>query len=196
MKIFDSQNRIGRDECSTTSENQYNTDISNYMLYNSYPTNQQQTTESCEPFVKKLNEFATDNYMNIRDGVGFTNGCKVDTDSELRMYNMTTDRSRTQLLSRVFQASPNLAMGGQKIELESKLSQGENTFNDSECRGTVLDVFMPMLPCLEKSVQNTEHIIPSWVRGGDSTRDTVRQNEFLKKNGYSFDGKVWLKKQM
>jgi hypothetical protein len=196
MKFFDIQNRIGNDTCSSTADNKFNKDINDYMLFNSYKTNQSTESDSCVPSIEKLQEFVTDNYMHIRDGVGFTSGCKVDTDSDMRMYNITNGKSRCQLQSRVFQAVPNLSKGESRPELESKLVQGENSYNSTQCQGQTLDVFMPMLPCLKNSIQNPSNIIQDWSRGGESTRDTLKQKEFLDKNGYLYDGKEWSKRQM
>jgi hypothetical protein len=35
--------------------------------------------------------------------------------------------------------------------------------------------------------------VPTWTRGGDSTRDTNYQKIFLRGMGYRFDGQSWAK---
>ena len=143
---------------------------------------------------EKVSEFANDNHMLIRDGYGNTNGCYIDKDSEARTFNITSDKRRDNLNTRMYRGGPNLARGNTNPEVESKLVQGNMTAFD--CPNKSLDVFVPMLPCLKKSIQDPKNIVESWQRGGESTRDTLKQEDFLSKNGYIFDGKVWLKKQM
>jgi hypothetical protein len=191
MKYFEKEHRVGSDDCAISVRNQQNNNMTDYLLYNMYKTNK----EDCSKEVTDLQDFANDNHMNIKEGYGVTNGCRVDNDSDFRQFNITSDKSKTQLFSRIFHAIPDMSRGDPNIEFESKLIQGENTYNDFECHGNAFDVFQPMIPCLEKSIQNTDHIIQEGVRGGEGTRDSLKQREFLEKNGYQFDGKVWSKKQ-
>ena len=193
MKLFDIQNRIGSDECSTDFETSYNKGINDYMLFNQYQTNKTDDA-ACTMNSKKVAEFASENHMMLRDGYGNTNGCYVDNDSEIRKFNLTSDKKRDILNSRMYRGGPNLSRGNTNPEVESKLIQGNSTNYD--CPNRTLDVFMPMLPCLQSSIQDPGNIIEGWQRGGESTRDTLKQEDFLSKNGYIFDGKVWLKKQM
>ena len=191
MKLFDKEHRVGSDTCATNAKLEQNKEIENYMLFNMYKTN----IPNCDKPIDKLQDFATNNHMIVKDGYGVSSSCKVDNDSQVRTHNMTNDRSRTQLFSRIFQAVPNLGRGEVNVEAESMIQQGENQYNDFECLGQPFDVFTPMLPCLKESIQDPNHIIPQWVRGGESTRDTLKQKEFLEKNGYNFDGNTWYKKQ-
>ena len=191
MKLFDKSHRVGSDTCATDAKLDQNKSMEDYMLFNSYKTN----IPNCDKSLTKLQEFAINNHMVPNDGYGFTNGCKVDTDSDIRMYNLTNTKQKNQLFSRIFQAVPNLGKGDIDSLKESRIQQGENQYNDFECHGQSFDVFTPMLPCLEKSIQDTNHIIPTWTRGGESTRDTLHQKYFLEKNGYDFDGNKWSKKQ-
>ena len=193
MKLFDIQNRIGNDDCAMDFDTSYNKSISDYMLFNQYQTNQ--TDEKvCTMNFNKVSEFANNNHMMLRDGYGNTNGCYIDNDSEVRQFRLTSDKKRDNLNTRMYRGGPNLSRGNANPEVESKLVQGDMSIYD--CPNRSLDVFIPMLPCLRKSIQDPKNIIESWQRGGDSTRDTLKQEDFLSKNGYVFDGKVWLKKQM
>lgn len=191
MKYFGNENRVGTDTCAKESTDEQNDRISQYILFNSYRGNML----GCDDEVKKINEFMSDNYMTIRDGVGFTNGCRVDNDSKVRIDPNINGRGRNQMFTRVFQAVPDLSRGNINVENESKIQQGEITFDDFQCQGKPLDVFTPMLPCLQNSIQDPNNIVESWTRGGDSTRDTLKQKEFLEKNGYQFDGMTLQKKQ-
>lgn len=191
MKYFDKEHRVGTDDCAIESVNEQNKRMEDYMLFNSYRGNALQ----CSDDVKKIKEFMAENHMTIRDGYGFTNACRVDNDSIMRIDSNKINRDRNQIFTRTFQAVPDLSKGDMNVENESKIQQGEITFDDFQCHGKPLDVFTPMLPCLRESVQNPEHLIESWTRGGDTTRDTIKQKEFLEKNGYHFDGMSLQKKR-
>lgn len=191
MKYFDKEHRVGTDNCAIESVNEQNKRMEDYMLFNSYRGN----ALECSDDVKKIKEFMTENHMTIRDGYGFTNACRVDNDSMMRIDNNKINRDRNQIFTRTFQAVPDLSKGDMNVENESRIQQGEITFDDFQCKGKPLDVFTPMLPCLRESIQNPDHLIESWTRGGDTTRDTIKQKEFLEKNGYHFDGMSLQKRQ-
>lgn len=184
MKYFDKEHRVGTDTCATESVDEQNKRMEDYMLFNSYRGN----AVECSGEVNKIKEFMAENHMTIRDGYGFTNACRVDNDSELRIDSNKINRDKNQIFTRTFQAVPDLSKGDMNVDNESKIQQGELTFDDFQCQGKPFDVFTPMLPCLKDNIQNPKHIIESWTRGGDTTRDTIKQKEFLEKNGYHFDG--------
>jgi hypothetical protein len=62
--------------------------------------------------------------------------------------------------------------------------------------GKGFDVFTPLIPCLKSTIQDVKHIVPpdQWVRGGEHTRDHVKQKRFLERNGYVYENNVWKKK--
>lgn len=195
MREFNSENGLRSEECALRARDRVNQDVTNYALFNPFVTSEQ--NDQCENAIAKLQEFSTENYLQLRDGVGVTNACRVDTDNDLRMFNLTNNREITQLDTRLFKGAPFVGKGSlNNTDAESSLLQGDNTYNSEECTGSsVLDnVFQPMLPCLQESIQNPVHIIPPWTRGGESTRDTLKQSEFLEKSGYQFDGTSWTKK--
>ena len=196
MKYFDQTHRVGSDDCNKTSQLLQSEGISKYNMFNFYKTN----IPECDDSVKKMQEFASDNYMHVREGYGFTNSCKVDTDSDLRFKSslLTNDKGRTQLFARTFQATPNLFRGTIEPQVESKLIQGEYYGHEKSCLKTTeqpFDTFIPLITCLKDNVQNPNNIIPEWKWGGEGTRDTVKQKEFLEKNGYNHDGENWFKRQ-
>ena len=52
--------------------------------------------------------------------------------------------------------------------------------------------------CIKESIQNAIHIIPeendcSWVRGGQPSRQIIRNADYLKKCGYKYNGKLWIR---
>lgn len=183
MKYFGHEHRVGVDTCAIESQEQQNIKANNYMLFDLY------NIKDCnEEKYKQLQEFASENNFTIRGGVGYTTACDVDNDSLLRIEQDKKLRMRNQMFTRTFQAAPDLSRGDVNVVNESKIQQGANTLGAYNCDEKPFDVFTPMLPCLAKSVQDVEHIIPQWQRGGESTRDTIKQKEFLEKNGYHFDG--------
>ena len=183
MKYFGHEHRVGVDTCAIESQEQQNIKANNYMLFDLY------NIKDCnEEKYKQLQEFASENNFTIRGGVGYTTSCDVDNDSLLRIEQDKKLRMRNQMFTRTFQAAPDLSRGDVNVVNESKIQQGANTLGTYNCDEKPFDVFTPMLPCLAKSVQDVDHIIPQWQRGGESTRDTIKQKEFLEKNGYHFDG--------
>ena len=191
LKYFNKEHRVGTDNCARESGNDQNKRMEDYMLFNSYRGNVLECTDE----VKKIREFMTENNMTMREGYGFTNACQVDNDSMMRIDSNKINRDRNQIFTRTFQAVPDLSKGDINVDNESRIQQGEITFDDFQCEGKPFDVFTPMLPCLKANIQNPEHIVESWTRGGDTTRDTIKQKEFLEKNGYQFDGISLQKKQ-
>nr|QOI90450.1 hypothetical protein HWQ62_00314 [Pyramimonas orientalis virus] len=191
MKYFEQDHRLGNDKCAIDSQTQQNKQMEDYMMFNY----QRGNVPACEEDVKKVNEFMTDNYMTIKDGIGFTNGCLVDQDSMMRIDSNKINRDKNQMFTRTFQAIPDLSRGEINVENESRIQQGEITFDDFQCHGKPLDVFTPLIPCLMENIQNPSHLVESWTRGGETTRDTLKQKEFLEKNGYHFDGASLQKRQ-
>jgi hypothetical protein len=192
---FDNQHRLGNDQCWVDGQVKQSQQINDYYLFNPYKTN----VIDCDENESKLREFMVENKKNYREGYGVTNACHVDNDSKMRSESkkLTHGKCKNQLSSRLFQAAPDLSHGGFESLLESRLTQGHSTGEKKSCevtQGKGFDVMTPMLPCLKKQIQNVDHIVPTWVRGGEHTRDHINQKDFLENNGYVFDEKVWKKK--
>ncbi len=119
-----------------------------------------------------------------------TDGKHVDTCTTLRNGVMTHDGHRNQLDTRVFIGSPYMAQGQSTLknpDLSSRLLYGEES-RTKKSQGSTTDVsidnFIPLLPCIQKNVQDTKHIIPEyWVRGGMSTRSVIRNIDYVKSCG-------------
>jgi hypothetical protein len=190
---FEWEHRIGADECARTTKDFQNQSVENYALFPMFPTQGSDCSAN-----KDITQFSSDNFMRFRDGYGPLNSCTVDKDSELRNGGLlTNDKFKRQLNSRVFQAVPDLSHGGFNPNIESRLTQGEKCSEHRSCNAlseVSINRFMPLVPCLRDTVQNHKHIVPTWTWGGEPTRDTVRQEEFLKASGYVFDGTAWQKK--
>jgi len=144
-----------------------------------------------------------DNYMrslekvgvfqgNARDGSGaFING-----DSDLKNgkfgYILTSQKSKCSknLDTSKYLNSPFLGSGETVLknpDLKSRLLSGEDTHMDKSCdtlSGVSIDRFTPLVPCLKENVQDTKHIIPQyWVRGGMSTRNIIRNIDYMRTCG-------------
>ncbi|MDA7573952.1 hypothetical protein N8751_01595 [bacterium] len=139
-----------------------------------------------------------------RDGYGWTsnNGCNVDNDSKLRnARNLTNEGEINQLFTRPYLTTPYMGRGAGNVCDESNLRSAEDTYQNRQCNtlsGIYIDRFVPQLACIKDNIQNPRHLIPednheSWVRGGQPSRQIIRNKDYLKKCGYKFDGKVWSK---
>ena len=132
--------------------------------------------------------------MTMREGYGFTNACQVDNDSMMRIDSNKINRDRNQIFTRTFQAVPDLSKGEINVENESRIQQGEITFDDFQCEGKPFDVFTPMLPCLKANIQNRSILLNRGQEVGIQP-EIPSNKEFLEKNGYQFDGISLQKKQ-
>lgn len=187
-------NRLGDDTCAQKNKEILNNSVNDHQLYNYYFTNDCK----CEAFDDNL----IDNNFVIKDGYGFASSCVVDMDSELRMNTqMTHDKLRQQLCVRTFTGVPNVNLGGLIPNIESRLINGDDTSDIRKCdivseKSFIPYTFYDLKPCI-KEVQNPEHIVEKWTRGGEITRDWVRDNSYLEKCGFkqTCDGKNWVRRE-
>ena len=115
--------------------------------------------------------------------------CLIDKESVFRnnKQQMTKDKCNIQLYQRMFQACPNLrpGIGDPNNELEL-LSGTDSTHISNTCNQNIMEKqtyqMIPMLDCVSK-VQNHEHIVPKWIRGGEDTRNYINRKKFLEKCG-------------
>ena len=139
-----------------------------------------------------------------RDGYGWTSmdGCNIDNDSKLRnAKNLTNTRCINQLFQRPYATVPYMGRGHGDVCTETKLLPGEDTFQNRPCNnlaGMYVDRFVPQIPCIRETIQNPLHIIPedsdkSWVRGGQPSRQVIRNKDYLNKCGFKYNGKYWNK---
>jgi hypothetical protein len=145
--------------------------------------------------------------ITYRDGYGWTgkDGCNIDADSQMRnASNLTNMRVIQQLYTRPYTTVPYMGRGTTDAELESIMQSGEDTSQKKQCNtlsGIYIDRFVPLVPCLEKNVQNPVHLVEEvarkdWVRGGVPSRDIVRNTDYLMKCGYNYNGKSWTRPDM
>jgi len=137
-----------------------------------------------------------------KDGYGWVSnkGCSVDNDSILRnSRNLTNQREIHQLFTRFELTTPYMGRGNNDCCVESILRPGETTLQQKSCNslsGVFIDRYTPQLSCIRENIQNPKNIIPensdpSWVRGGQPSRQIIRNKDYLHKCGFNYNGKYW-----
>jgi hypothetical protein len=186
-KIIDINNntRLSNDCC--VPKNRLN---SNLKMYN-YVTN---------PYLNDLNR---DSYLNSSKQVGlFQNnsgdgrGTYVDNRSSLvngtNGFTMTSGREKGEKLLQVddYFGVPFKGKGETVLsdpDLKSKMLYGEMTNHgksSNSLAGISINRFTPLIPSIKENIQNPEHIVPSyWVNGGLSTRNNLKNINYLKSCG-------------
>lgn len=190
MKVFENQHRLGNDDCSKTAKDYQNSSINDYYLWNTY-------VNKCDTDADhKIQDFAIENTnLWYRNGYGYTNGCHVDDDTEVRNNaKITHEKAKIQLFTRFYQANPDLSRGIVTPNLESRLVQGADTTALRQCDRVSeknYDRFTPLIPCLKDNVQNPNNIVMQGVWGGENSRNVMRDAENLRRCGHVNDGKTW-----
>ena len=138
-----------------------------------------------------------------QDGNGWTSngGCNIDNDSKLRNdRNLTNLRSIHQLTHRMHGGVPYMGRGLGHPDTESELIHGIEARVQRPCNiaGASRPNFIPQVPCIKNNIQNPKYIVPedsmkSWVRGGQPSRQVVRNSEWLERCGYKYNGRFWTK---
>lgn len=173
--LFDLENRLAHDECALADRQRQSDDMSAYSLASFYSTN----LPACDKRVAQL--AACHNNLRFRDGFGPANGCVIDADSAARLGGeLTNSPNRQQLAARVFQGGPHLERGDIQPDKEAALVQAEISRDRRPClENSMIDRFVPLIPCLESTVQNPDTIVvSSWRWGGDDTRAWVREADY------------------
>lgn len=192
MRNFDNFARLVDDECALVTREYQNRSIGDYMLYNSYVTSQ------CKKDKKEFDNFVSQNpNLRFKDGFGFLNGCVVDVDSELRNgAKFTNEREKSQLCTRWNQAVPSYNKGGLIVNVDTRMKFAEDTSAIRDCdRITEKDFnrFIPLTPCLAKTIQDPEHIVPRFSWPGAATRNYVQDNQYLQQCGFVNNGQTWVR---
>jgi hypothetical protein len=194
MKFFENENRLGTDTCAINAKDYQNISMEDYSLWNNY------NTKCSAAEQRRLEEFAANNNnLTFRKGYGYADNCVVDDDSELRLDGkLTKEKAKTQLFLRFYQSGPNLGKGHTIADVESRLIYAEDTTQRRECSWKIAekdyDRFTPLLPCLEKNIQNPKHVIFPGHLGGDNSRILMRDSKTLNSCGYVLDKGSWRKK--
>ena len=191
--VFLESRNVCSDECAKETKDVQNDGIYGYEMYQYLPIDCDKSGK-----IARFPSFAYD-HVNLsgRAGYGVAEGCVVDSYSALRNdpAQLTRDKCRIQLFTRIFQGGPNLRCGVVDPDKEMPILQGSGSRDlagvQYPCSRTLMEQEtnhpMPMLECI-KPVQSSEHIVEPWVRGGDPTRDFVRRQDFLNQCGnYGFN---------
>ena len=152
--------------------------------FSSYNTINFYNDTSRQKFMKSLDNVGMSATKN-RDGFG----SNVDTESSLLKSVLTNDKMPQQLATRPYNV-PYMGAGETHIvqpEVYSRLVSGAETRvkkATDALSGVSIDRFIPMVPCLAKNIQNTDHIIPEyWIRGGESSRAYIQNVDYFKMCG-------------
>jgi len=122
--------------------------------------------------------------INFNAGhTGGKNGCLMDIDNNLRTGTLTNKNYINQIFTRLTPTAP-YVRGLYDVEVESRLQPGEKTDVHKSCDtlsgiSLLSHYYTPMIDRLKNNIQNPNFLIQensdeSWVRGGQSTRQMMR----------------------
>lgn len=176
-------NRMGLDDCALAANERQNNRIDNYYLYN--------PRSDCKD--ESFMEVANCNNMVVNNGYGFSDSCHIDNDSRLRNGSELT--SKHTLNEKFRKCGANSGDCEDDVRsIENRMRRG-NDFGLKRCdtvsEAETLDLHLtPMISCLKKNIQNPNHIVPTWTWGGEPTRDSLKQKDFLETQGFRFTNGV------
>lgn len=151
----------------------------------------------CDRSIKQTVDIATNNHtMTFKNGYGAPESL-VDEYSNLRFgASRENPKCPNQLFHRPNGGAPYKGRGIGDMNIESRLLPGEDTTTTRPCNvlsgASTLDrVMVPLVPHLDKNVQNPEHLIEEvaedgWVRGGSPSRLVIRDVDYLQRCGYNY----------
>jgi hypothetical protein len=179
---FDKQNNMCSDSCWEEAKNFGNNKINDYYTFST------QLVECKEPDVR-MPEFYMD-HVNLRGrpGYGLSDACLIDDYSSLvNNYNgMTRDRCRLQLFKRLFNGCPLFKGQSGDIDAELDLLAGSDSglVGNNGCSSSKKGIMemqinnpTPLVDCM-KDIQNPDHLVENWTRGGENTRSYINRLNF------------------
>lgn len=184
--LFNISKHIRTDNCAEEAKDIQNEGMFGYKTYGFHPV-------ECDGQHARFPDFSYQ-HVNLRGrtGYGLADDCVIDKYSELRNdpKQLSRDRCRVQLFSRIFQGCPNLRGGIVNPDDEMPIIQGSGTRDFDgylfSCKKSITELQtynpIPLLDCV-KEVQNPDNCVEPWVHGGDPTRDYIRRQEFLQQCG-------------
>ncbi len=115
------------------------------------------------------------------NGYGIALGCNIDDDSRLRLDSTVTNpRQHHQLYTRPSLTIPYMGRGEGATDIESFLRVGFQTNEKKPCN--ILSEISIDVPRMDYTkydcVQDPDHIVEKWVRGGRNSRDDVRKTMY------------------
>lgn len=179
------------DECAKNAKDVQNQQVQRYTLL------PQSTQLSCckpDAPIRIPNEVYEYPNIHTKIGYGTVDSCAIDSDNKMLLGadQLTHARCKQQLFSRVFQAVPNLRPGNPNPDEEAQILQGLSTpllqcskfVGNKELSELQYDgVFTPMIPSIRSTVQTAETVVEPWQRGGEVTREYVKNEDYLKSCG-------------
>lgn len=185
-KLFNNRSNISDDKCYISSDEKQSANIQSYNLSNFHQCH-------CEaPQVAKV--AFSEPSIYYRDGFGHSglNGCNIDADSIMRNGQLlTNDRNINQLEERPYLSVPYMGRGQGNACVEGQLLTGEDTSQRKPCNtltgtDTLPFSYTPLVPCVEKNIQNPKNLIPEvvdhdWIRGGIPSRQLKQNARYSRK---------------
>lgn len=193
--MYNTNVNISSDSCWKNAKDLKNNEIEEYLLYNN------NTAQDKEPYGSLPQISYTDVNLRGRPGYGVADGYLIDVYSMLRNnpQSITKDRCHIQLIERNFQANPKLNGIKGDINKELDFLSGSDTRNtplksNAEkinqqilCNKALMEENMshhiPLVDSM-KDIQDPEHIIPLWSRGGEDTRSYENKIKYNKCSEY------------
>ena len=181
--VIDTRTKLKDDVCNENGDNKHNNNINDYMLSN---------YASCDCNLGNILKTSTNNRGTIiKDGYGISN-CNVNKDSTLRQSQVDRHyKSDLQLFPRPYLTTPSTISGQFKPNLESKLINAQPIKKHRQMQYVNQNnIFTPLVPNLQKNVQNPIHIIQqdvseNWIRGGIPSRDYVKYTDYMTRSSDS-----------
>ena len=165
---FNNLTGLGDDRCEANARDRENTQIMNYILDRA-PMSSRTAFDNLGVYPKVAdNRFSHDNLPRPGD----------------------TSKASRLLQSRPFVTMPYMGPGRTSVinpDIDSALTRGQisttkRNYNPAQLRSKTYRP-MPMIPGIQREIQNIKHIIPtSWIRGGLSTRGQIRSANYAKEN--------------
>jgi hypothetical protein len=186
--IYNTDVSLNSDICWTNAKENFNNQIEKYTLYSNDQFKEVKSSGSL-PSV-----FAEHANLRGRTGFGLTDDYLVDVYSSLRNDEgmMTRDRCPIQLYTRTFKGGPRLRGQVGDINKELDVLSGSDTRMLPISSGlavlcsnkTLMEATTNKLPPLQehiKEVQNADHIVSAWTRGGEDTRSYLSKIKYVRR---------------
>ena len=178
---FDKLTRLGDDPCGISDRDLQNQKIGSYLTQNHFE-------KWCG--METPIDFATSQpnvFYSGSNQLGI-NGCNVNTNSELKLTNLTRSKCKINLLERPFLTVPYLGRGSCNVDLESQIQHGDMLINKKSVNTTSETSHInyrhyPLIPSIESTVTNPENLVEDsaadgWIRGGVPSREIARTNTY------------------